>query len=162
MLVGVAFSIILSVVSASNQVRVVQMIPHESGFPIEMPAPAELPRDETHCLMIYGSVFFAAAQTIKASLPIVDATDHAVVILGLRGHSEVGSTFITTLWRYLDELKAHNSKLMIVGIDQDMYERFRRTGFLEALGEENVFLATPQLGEAMNLALVEAKRWLDG
>lgn len=161
-LVGVAFSIILSVVSASNQVRVVQMIPHEGGFPIEMPAPVELPRDQTTLLMIYGSVFFAAAQTIKASLPIVDATDHAVVILGLRGHSEVGSTFITTLWRYLDELIAHNSKLMIVGIDQDMYERFRRTAFLEALGEENVFLATPQLGEAMNLALVEAKRWLDG
>jgi len=161
-LVGVAFSIILFAVSASNQVRVVQMVPHEGGLPIEMPTPAELPRNQTTLLMIYGSVFFAAAQTIKESLPKVDATDHAVLILGLRGHSEVGSTFITTLWRYLDELKGHNSKLMIVGIDQEMSERFRRTGFLEALGEENVYLATPQLGEAMNLALDEAKRWLDG
>ena len=161
-LVGVAFSIILSVVSASNQVRVVRVIQKEDKFPIEAPLPAILPSNEITMLMIYGSVFFAAAQNIIDSLPKVDTTDRAVLMLGLRGHSEIGSTFITTLWRYFDELKAHNSKLMIVGIEQDVYEQFRRTGFLEALGEENVFLATPQFGEAMNLALDEAKRWLDG
>jgi sulfate permease, SulP family len=161
-LVGVAFSIMLSAVSASNQVRVIQVVLHEGSLPIEMPTPAELPRDQATLLMIYGSVFFAASQTIKESLPKVDKTDHAVLILGLRGHSEIGSTFITTLWRYLDELKAHNSLLMIVGIDQDMHERFRRTGFLVALGEENVFLATPQFGEAMNLALDKSKKWLNG
>ncbi len=160
-LVGVAFSILASVVSASNQVRVVQLIPHEDGLPIEAPAPAELSSNQPTLLLIYGSIFFAAAQTIKESLPKVDNTDHAVVMLGLRGHSEIGSTFITTLWSYLDELKAHNSLLMIVGIDQDAHERFRRTGFLEALGEENVFLATPQYGEAMNLALDQAKKWLN-
>jgi sulfate permease, SulP family len=161
-LVGVAFSILLSVVSASNQVRVVQIIPKENGYPIEAPVPAMLPSNETTCLLIYGSVFFAAAQTIKASLPKVDETDHAVVILGLRGQSEIGSTFITTLWSYHDELQAHNSKLVIVGIDQDVREKFERTGFQQALGEENVFLATPQFGEAMNLALEAAKKWLDG
>jgi SulP family sulfate permease len=158
----VAFSIILTVVSASNQVRVVRVIQKEDKFPIEAPLPAILPSNEITMLMIYGSVFFAAAQNIIDSLPKVDTTDRAVLMLGLRGHSEIGSTFITTLWRYFDELKAHNSKLMIVGIEQDVYEQFRRTGFLEALGEENVFLATPQFGEAMNLALDEAKRWLDG
>ena len=161
-LVGVAFSIILSAVSASNQVRVVKVIPKENGFPIEAPVPANLPSNEITMLLINGSVFFAAVQTIEDSLPKAEATDHAVVILGLRGHSEIGSTFITTLWRYLDKLKAHNSKLMIVGIDQDVHEQFLRTGFLDALGEEAVFLVTPQIGEAMNLALAKAKEWLDG
>jgi len=161
-LVGVAFSIILSAVSASNQVRVVKVIPKENGFPIEAPVPANLPSNEITMLLINGSVFFAAVQTIEDSLPKADATDHAVVILGLRGHSEIGSTFITTLWRYLDKLKAHNSKLMIVGIDQDVHEQFLRTGFLDALGEEAVFMVTPQIGEAMNLALAKAKEWLDG
>jgi SulP family sulfate permease len=161
-LIGVAFSIILSAVSASNQVRVVRIIPKENGFPIEAPSPTKLPSNEITMLMIYGSVFFAAAQSIIDSLPKVDDTDHAVVMLGLRGHSEIGSTFITSLWRYLDDLKAHHSKLMIVGVDQDVYEQFLRTGFLGALGEEAVFLATPQFGEAMNLALVEAEEWLCG
>lgn len=160
-LVGVAFAIMLSVVSASNQVRVVRIIPQEKGFPIETAAPAQLPSNEITLLMIYGSVFFAAAQAIKENLPKVDDTDHAVVILGLRGHSEVGSTFITTLWRYFEELKAHNSKLMIVGIDKDVYEQFRRTGLLDELGAESVYIATEYLGEAMNRALAEARSWLE-
>jgi hypothetical protein len=32
---------------------------------------------------------------------------------------------------------------------------------LRIIGEENVFLATPQLGEAMNAAVAAANGWLD-
>ena len=35
-----------------------------------------------------------------------------------------------------------------------------KTGVLALIGEENVFLATPQLGEAMNQAVSAAYAWL--
>ena len=159
-LVGVAFSVLLYVIRQSNQVQVVQILPVPDGLPLEAPPPAELPKNEVTVLMIYGSVFFAASKTIEEAFPSADRTEHAVVILGLRGHAEVGSTFISSLWRYMDSLRAHNSKLMLVGINENVHQKLLNTGFVRALGEENVFLATPQLGQALNQALTEAREWI--
>ncbi len=107
-----------------------------------------------------SSVFFIASQTIEEAFPSADNTDHAVVILGLRGHAEVGSTFITSLKRYADNLKVHNSTLMLVGINQGVHNKLVNTGLAQALGEENVFLATPQFGGALNKAMAEAQKWI--
>jgi SulP family sulfate permease len=111
-------------------------------------------------LLVYGSIFFAAAQTIENALPVVDDTHHAVVILGLRGHTEIASTFINTLSRYSAALQEKESKLMLAGIDKDVYELLRRTGVLAQIGEENVFLAEKQLGGSVNQALKAARSWL--
>jgi len=159
-LVGVAFAVLLNAIRQSNQVKIIQVVPVPDGLPLEAPPPAELPSNQITILMIFGSVFFAASQTIEEAFPSTDNTDHAVVILGLRGHAEIGSTFINSLWRYADSLKARNSRLMLVGIDQDVHRKLLNTGFVQALGEENLFLATPQLGGPLNEALVEARKWI--
>ena len=39
-------------------------------------------------------------------------------------------------------------------------DQLAKTGVLKLIGEENVFLATPQLGEAMNRAVAAAHAWL--
>ena len=51
-------------------------------------------------LNAYGSLFFAGARNLEEDLPQADETDHAVVILSLRGHTELGSTFVGVLERY--------------------------------------------------------------
>jgi SulP family sulfate permease len=119
-----------------------------------------LPSRQFTMLQIYGSLFFAAAKNLEEMLPTVDQTTRAVVALGLRGSPEVGSTFISVLQRYAEALQAHDSKLMLVGIDQAVHEQLAKTGVLTRIGEENVFLATPQLGEAMNQAAAAAYAWL--
>ena len=159
-LAGVAFAILLYVFQASNQVKVIQIVPVADGLPEETPAPAQLPSDQVTVLLVYGSIFFAAAQTIENALPVVDDTHHAVVILGLRGHTEIASTFINTLSRYSAALQEKESKLMLAGIDKDVYELLRRTGVLAQIGEENVFLAEKQLGGSVNQALKAARDWL--
>jgi SulP family sulfate permease len=159
-LAGVAFAILLYVFQASNQVKVIQIVPVADGLPEETPAPAQLPSDQVTVLLVYGSIFFAAAQTIENALPVVDDTHHAVVILGLRGHTEIASTFINTLSRYSAALQEKESKLMLAGIDKDVYELLRRTGVLAQIGEENVFLAEKQLGGSVNQALKAARSWL--
>ena len=72
---------------------------------------------ELTMLQVYGSLFFAAAKNLEEMLPAVDQTSHAVVAIGLRGKSEIGSTFITVLQRYAQALQAHDSSLMFVGVD---------------------------------------------
>lgn len=159
-LLGVALSIVLYVIRQSNRVVIMQWVPVPGGLPEERPAPRELPSHQLTMLQVYGSLFFAAAKSLEEMLPSVDNTTRAAVALGLRGNDEIGSTFITVLRRYAEALAAHDSKLMLVGIDRGVYEQLARTGVLETIGKENVFLATPQLGAAMNRAAAAAYAWL--
>jgi sulfate permease, SulP family len=159
-LAGVAFSILLQVIRESNKVVIAQIVPVPGGLPVEQPAPKELPANELTLLMIYGSLFFAAAKYLEEVLPGVDNTSHAVVAIGLRGKIEVGSTFISVLQRYATALQVRDSKLMLVGVDPAVRDQLAKTGVLEFIGPENVFLATPQLGAAMNQAAAAAYAWL--
>jgi SulP family sulfate permease len=130
------------------------------GF-LEQPAPRVLPSQRITVLQVYGSLFFAGAKNLEEMLPIAENTTHAAIILGMRGRTEIGSTFIGVLRRYAEMLRARNSKLLLVGVDAAVLNQLERTGLLAIIGEENVFLATPQLGEALNAAIDAANAWLD-
>ncbi len=160
-LLGVTFSILMHAIRQSNKVVVTEWVPVPGGFPIEQPAPAAVPGRRLTLLQIYGSLFFAAAKNLEQMLPTVDDADRAVVALALRGNSEIGSTFVGVLRRYAEALHARDSRLMLVGVDAAAYDLFARTGLLQLIGEDNIFRATPQLGEAMNLAIAAAGTWLD-
>ncbi len=160
-LIGVALSIVLYVARQSNKVELTQLVLTPRGLPIEQPAPKELPSGQFTMLQVYGSLFFAAAKNLEEILPAVDNTTRAVVALGMRGRGEIGSTFITVLQRYAESLQARDSRLMLVGIDPAVYQQLSKTGLLQTIGEENIFLATSQVGEAMNEAAAAAYAWLD-
>ncbi len=159
-LLGVALSILLYVARQSNKVVITQIVLIPGGLPEEHPAPRELPSNQLTLLQVYGSLFFAAAKNLEEMLPTLDQTTHAVVAIGLRGKTEIGSTFITVLERYVKALHAHDSKLMLVGVDPAVRDQLAKTGLLALIGEENLFLATPQLGAAMNQAAAAAYAWL--
>lgn len=159
-LLGVALSILLFVFRQSNKVVITAIVPVPGGLPEERPAPQQLPSNQLTMLMAYGSLFFAAAKNFEELLPAVDRTTHAVVAIGLRGKAEIGSTFVSVLRRYTESLQAHDSQLMLVGVEPAVRKQLAKTGLLDLIGEENVFLATPRLGEAMNQAAAAAYAWL--
>ena len=160
-LLGIAFSVVLHVFQQANKVVVTEWVLQPEGFPLEQPAPRQLPSNRLTLLYIYGSLFFAAAKNLEAMLPAVDDATHAVVAISLRGQGEVGSTFVTVLQRYATALHARNSKLMLVGVDEAVRDQLAKTRMLDLIGEENVFLATAQLGAAMNQAVAAATAWLE-
>jgi sulfate permease, SulP family len=159
-LFGMALSIVLHVFRQSNKVIVTQWVLQPEGFPLEQPPPAQLPSHQFILLHVYGSLFFAAAKSIEELLPQVGNATHAVVAINLRGKSEIGSTFMTVLQHYSEALRQHESKLMLVGVDPAVRDQLAKTGMLEVLGEENVFVATSQLGAALNQAVAAATVWL--
>ncbi|HYN57960.1 MAG TPA: SulP family inorganic anion transporter, partial [Rubrivivax sp.] len=64
-LIGVALSVVLHVARQSNKVSVTWLVPVADGFPVERPAPRELPSRQFTMLQIYGSLFFAAATSLE-------------------------------------------------------------------------------------------------
>ena len=159
-LLGMAISIVLHVFRESNKVVVTQWLLQPEGFPLEQPAPKRLPSHQLTLLHVYGSLFFAAAKSMEEMLPDVGDATHAVVAINLRGKSQIGSTFVTVLQHYSQALRNQDSKLMLVGVDPAVRDQLAKTGVLKLIGEENVFLATPQLGTALNQAVAAANAWL--
>ena len=159
-LLGMALSILLYVFQQSNKIVIKQWVLPAAGFPVEQPAPVQLPSRRLTLLHIYGSLFFAAARSLEEMLPEVEGSTRAVVAISLRGQNEIGSTFITVLQRYARKLHAQKGKLMLVGVDEMVRNQLVKTGTLALIGAENVFVATPQLGEAVNRAVAAANEWL--
>jgi SulP family sulfate permease len=159
-LLGVVLSVVLHVFRQSNQVLVTRWVLQPGGFPVEEPVPKAVPSNELTILHVYGSLFFAAAKNLEAMLPGVDSTRHAVVAIILRGKVQIGSTFVNVLQRYAEALQARGGTLMLVGVEPSVRDQLSRTGALEILGEKNVFLATPQIGEALNKAVAAAEELL--
>jgi len=159
-LVGVALSILLQTIRQSNKVVVTQWVLQAQGFPLEQPAPKSVPSHQLTLLHVYGSLFFAAAKNMEEMLPTVGDATRAVVALNLRGKDEIGSTFVNVLQRYAQALQDRQCKLMLVGVDAAIRDQLAKTGVLKLIGDENVFVATPQIGEALNQAVAAANAWL--
>ena len=160
-LLGVALSIVLHVVRASNKVKVTEWALQPNGFPIEQPPPQDAPSNRFTLLNIYGSLFFGAASSIEDMLPKVERSDRAVVAIIVRGEPELGSTFMNVIRRYAEALRARNGRFMLVGVDPAVRDQLAKTGLLAVIGRENIFLAKPQIGAAVNEAAQAAAAWLN-
>jgi SulP family sulfate permease len=156
---GVAASFVVFAYRESESTTIVELLSPEGGVPIEQPAPAVLPSHKVTLLYVYGSLFFAGARNLEEDLPQVDQTEHAVVMLSLRGHTELGSTFIVVLERYAQALQAHGNRLMLIGVSPAVYDQLKETECLQVLGEKNVFMAD-QPGAGAREAYQQAQQFV--
>ena len=160
-LLGVAISIVLYISHQANRIKLVEIIPQKSGFPIERPAPAQLPSHKITMLFPYGSLFYAAAKTLEENLPAPETSVNAVVIFLLRGYDQFGSTMIGVLDRYTRTVQEHGGKVILAGISEGVLTQLERTGLLELIGKESIFMATPEFGMAANQAFEYAQKLLE-
>jgi SulP family sulfate permease len=161
-LIGVGLSVVLHVVRQSNQVTVRRRIPEADGQFTEVDPPTELPAGEVVLLQPYGSLFFAAAPTFEAALPAVGpGSVGSVVVLRLRGRSDLGTTFMDVLNRYAQSLATVGSKLMVVSADERIIEQMTVNGIVEVIGAENVYPGNERVGAATQRACADAQGWVD-
>jgi SulP family sulfate permease len=160
-LVGVGLSAILHVVRQSNRVTVKRWRLTEDGDLVETGPPAHLPGGEVVALQPYGSLFFAAAPVLEAQLPAPDGrSGNSVVILRLRGRTDLGTTFMDVLYRYAESLGAAGSKLVIVSAGETIQEQLRVTGVTGLIGPENIYTGDERVGATLKRAYADAQAWI--
>ena len=158
---GVGLSVILHVVRQSNQVTIKRRQIDPEGNFIETDPPVRLPAEEVVILQPYGSLFFAAAPVFEAALPaLTDASRHSVVILRLRGRSDLGTTFMDVLYRYAQGLAALGSKLVLVSANQRIQEQLAVTGITDLIGAENLYTGDERVGATVKRAHADAMAWI--
>jgi SulP family sulfate permease len=161
-LVGVGLSIVLHVVRQSNQVSLRRQVLDAEGHLVEVDPPAELGSCEVVVLQPYGSLFFAAAPVVEAMLPVVGETStRSVVILRLRGRSELGTTFIDVLRRYAVALAEVDGQLKLVSVSERLLEQFEVGGVTDVVGPENIYLSSERVSASLNRAHRDALEWVN-
>jgi SulP family sulfate permease len=161
-LVAVGLSVILHVVRQSNQVTIKRWLLDPHGNLIETDPPAQLPANEVVALQPYGSLFFAAAPVLEAQLPATDgAGRNSVVILRLRGRTDLGTTFMDVLHRYAQVLVATGSKLVIVSAGERILEQLRVTGVTDLINPENIYSGDERVAATLKRAYADAMTWIE-
>lgn len=161
-LIGAAISVLKHIYLSSLDVHVRQVVLDGQGLPRETEAPRELPSDEVTVLDIYGSLFYAAAPRIRASLPVVGEARCPVVVLRLRGRGRLHSATILVLRDYALACASRGGRMYLAGVGEEMEEQLRRTGVLELLGPDAVVTATDELYGACATAQERGRSWLAG
>ena len=159
---AVGLSVILHVVRQSNQVTIKRWRLDPDGNLIETDPPAQLPAGEVVALQPYGSLFFAAAPVLEAQLPAPDgACRNSVVILRLRGRTDLGTTFMDVLRRYAQALTAAGSKLVIVSASERIQEQLRVTGVTDLITPQNIYSGDERVGATLKRAYADAMTWIE-
>ncbi len=160
---GVGIAVVLFVARQSNRVSVKRWtFAAGAPLPTESTPPAELPAGEVLVLTAYGSLFFASATVFESQLPVATpASRGSIVVLRLRGKEELGSTFIKTILRYHDSLAEVGSHLVLTGLNDRLLAQLRNTGAIDHLGSDNIFAASPNVGESLQAGLRRAQRLRD-
>jgi len=158
--VGVGLAIVLFVVSAAADVRARALVRSSSDGFAETPPPDRLRDESVTVLDVYGSLFFAGARTLAGALPSPRGATRPVVVLRLRGRTEIGSTLVGVLADYADQLAEAGGRLYLSGVDRPMIERLRRVRKLDLNDSVQVMPAEDILGLSTRRAVKAAESWL--
>ncbi len=109
-------------------------------------------------LGVTGSLFFAGARTLADALPTPRGATRPVVVLRLRGRTEVGATLVDVLDDYADDLAGVGGRLYLSGVHADVAAQLRRSGKLDR--SVSLVPASTVFGASTERALVDASAWL--
>jgi SulP family sulfate permease len=161
-LVGIGISMILYIIKQSNQIVIKRRLFDDEGNTREVDAPAEVGANEVVVLQPYGSLFFASAPVFDDQLPdVTDATRNSVVILRLRGRSDLGSTFMDVLYRYAEALRDADSKLVLVSASETTHQQLAVTRVTSVVGTQNIYTSDEWVGRTLNTAYRDAIDWVE-
>ena len=158
---GVLVASILFIYRASTDVRLFSMSVQDGRLVFSDP-PQLLPDNQVTVLDVEGSLFYAGARTLSERLPDATSATNAVVVMRIRGQSEVGSTFFKVIGKYAGQIRENGGRLILAGVEQTACDRMLRSGNLDDIGAENVFLATSVLGDSTVSALEYGQQVLAG
>jgi SulP family sulfate permease len=158
--VGVALSLLLQLNREALDLEVVERIHHPDGHVEERPVRQRLQSDTVVEIDVYGSLFYAGAQTLRAKLPDPTGVERPVVVLRLRGRSSLGATFVSVIDEYAHRLHQAGGRLYLSGVDPGVMAMLERTNQINGISHVRAFAATPTVGEATMEATEAANSWL--
>ena len=104
----------------------------------------------------------APAKVAADGVPAVEASSrNSVVILRLRGRTDLGGTFTNVVRRYAESLRAVGSKLVIVSANNRVVEQLAATRVLDVVHPDDVYAGDEWVGRTVRRAHDDALDWIE-
>ncbi|MDX1385000.1 MAG: SulP family inorganic anion transporter, partial [Thermoanaerobaculia bacterium] len=153
--IGFGLSTLIFIAQISDLVVV-----RQSVDPARLEAAGHRLRDGEHAGAVYtvtGPLFFAAARKLLEEVEAHDGGD-ARLILSMRGVPLVDATGLEVLHELLARQRRGGGALLLAGLQVRVEALLRRAGFLDQLGEANVFWSADRAILALGGPLPDAPR----
>lgn len=158
---GVVVASILFIYRASIDIKVTRL-ERQDGRLVETGVPAQLSDGQTVLLDIDGSLFYAGARTLAHILPKVGGATSAVVMLRLKGQGDLGSTLLSILNTYAQQLRKQGGMLLLIGIDPAVRTRMEQLHQVDDIGIDRVFASSAFRHESIRQAEAYVASWRAG
>ena len=159
--IGVVLSLVLFIVRAGQAVEVHGLEIDDEGLIHVVPAPETLRSHAVTVLDVDGSLYFAAARTLRERLPPASSGQGAAVVLRVRGNTQIGATFIEEINDYAEQLARRGGRLYLSGVTTKLALRILRSERV-ALDEEVILVPGEEiLGASLREAVGLAHEWVD-
>ena len=160
--VGVGVSVVLYVVRESNQVTIRRRVRDGEGHVVEVDPPGELPGERSGRAAAVREPLLRGGARLRGRPAGRGRGLSAgpVVILRLRGRTDLGTTFMDVLHRYAVSLRDAGSKLVIVSANERILEQLEVTGTVDVIGPANVYMGDERVGATLERAYEDALAWV--
>ena len=149
---GVVVASVLFIYRSSTDVRLVN-VSIQDGDLVHSELPVQLPGNQVTVIDVEGNLFCAGMRTLSERLADAAESHHVVAVLRIQGQAAVGSTFFKVVGQYAERIRENRERLILASVDDTVRERMLRTGNLDDIGPENVFVTTSVVGESTVAAL---------
>ncbi len=158
---GAGLSMVLFIKASASNGRLFQYVKGENGYWQEKPVPTVFPSNQATIIAYQGANFFAEVPAAMSRMPSLSGVSNAVIIWHVRGNNDVHTTFLKQLSLFIRKTKAGGNRLILAGVEAHPMAILEKTKVLDEIGRENVFPATPGLGESLDASWAESQKWLE-
>lgn len=157
---GAALSLLIHLYSSFTAVKVFELARNDAGRWEIHDAPEDAPSNDVIVIGYRAAHYFVSVPRFRDLLPNITESSGTAMVWRVRGLEEVHSTFLRMVESYAQEARDRGNVLMLAGVEPGAYDAMKKTGVLDVVGAENVFLAGPGIGEALDEAYEAARAWV--
>jgi sulfate permease, SulP family len=139
--VGVAMSIVLYLRKAAQP----QLVEYEFNQRGDLTAASPTPRQNPEISIVHveGELFFGAAEVFRTQMQRISADAHlSVIILRLKNARRLDATSVLALEELILRMRENQRHLLISGAMKEVYRVLMRSGIVDLLGRDNIFLGS--------------------
>jgi SulP family sulfate permease len=153
---GALLSLLIFVFTEPQDIMLEELIVLEDGRYQEHPLPDKFPSNRATVVEVKGLDYFAVAYLLEEEMPSIIDTHNSVIIFNLHDRTHLGTDVLVWMQEYAQKLQESGNTLMLVEMEASVQKQLYRTGALEVIGKENIFIASRIVNESVNEALKKA------
>jgi SulP family sulfate permease len=157
---GVILSLSIYVFTTHRDIMLEELVLLDEGRYQERELPAEFPSNKCTVVEVKGLDYFAVAYLIEEKMPSIDKTTCAVIILNLHDKKYLGTNVLVWMKEFSQKMQESNNLLMLAEVEESMKKQLERTGVIEKIGDENIFMANSIVNMSVDKAAKAANDWI--